>query len=39
MSDGIVTSLEKAHIEELRERFNIPEEHARQIFALLTDKK
>ena len=38
MSDGIVTSLEKAHIEELRERFNIPEEHARQIFALLTDK-
>ena len=39
MSDGIVTSMEKAHIEELRERFNIPEEHARQIFALLTDKK
>jgi voltage-gated potassium channel len=38
MSDGIVTSMEKAHIEELRERFNIPEEHARQIFALLTDK-
>ncbi|MGB2044229.1 MAG: ion transporter [Porticoccaceae bacterium] len=39
MSDGVVTSDEREHIEALRERFNIPEEHARQIFALLADKK
>ena len=39
MSDGVVTSDERQHIEELRERFNIPEEHAKQIFALLAEKK
>jgi voltage-gated potassium channel len=39
MSDGIITSEEEKHIEELRERFNIPEEHAKQIFELLTEKK
>ena len=39
MSDGIITSEEEKHIEELRERFNIPEEHAQQIFELLTEKK
>ena len=39
MSDGVVTSDERQHIEELRERYNIPEEHAKQIFALLADKK
>lgn len=39
MSDGIVTLDEKQHIEELRERFNIPEEHASAIFALLAEGK
>ena len=39
MSDGIITSEEENHIEQLRERFNIPEEHAKQIFELLTEKK
>jgi len=39
MSDGIVTLGEKEHIEELRERFNIPEEHATAIFALLAEGK
>ena len=39
MSDGIVTLDEKEHIEELRERFNIPEEHATAIFALLAEGK
>ena len=39
MSDGVVTSDERQHIEELRERYNIPEEHAKQIFALLAEKK
>ena len=39
MSDGVVTSDERDHIEALRERFNIPEEHAKQIFALLAEKK
>lgn len=39
MSDGVVTSDERQNIEELRERFNIPEEHAKQIFALLAEKK
>ena len=39
MSDGIITSEEEKHIEELRARFNIPEEHAKQIFELLTEKK
>ncbi len=39
MSDGVVTSDEKQHIEELRERFNIPEEHATAIFALLAEGK
>ncbi|MDG1484907.1 MAG: ion transporter [Porticoccaceae bacterium] len=39
ISDGVVTSDEREHIEELRERFNIPEDHAKQIFALLAEKK
>jgi voltage-gated potassium channel len=39
VSDGVVTSDERDHIEALRERFNIPEEHAKQIFALLAEKK
>ena len=39
MSDGIITSEEEKHIEQLRERFNIPEDHAKQIFELLTEKK
>jgi voltage-gated potassium channel len=39
MSDGIVTTDEKQHIEDLRARFNIPEEHATAIFALLAEGK
>ena len=39
MSDGVVTKDEKLHIDELRERFNIPEEHATAIFALLAESR
>lgn len=39
MSDGVVTDDEQAHIEELRERFKITEEHARAIFALIEEKR
>ena len=39
MSDGIITSDEKRHIETIRARFNIPEEHAKAILGLLSEKK
>ena len=39
MSDGIITSDEKRHIETIRARFNIPEEHAKAILDLLSEKK
>ena len=39
MSDGIITSDEKQHIETIRARFNIPEEHAKAILGLLSEKK
>jgi len=39
MSDGIITTDEKLHIEALRARFNIPEEHAKTILGLLSEKK
>ncbi|MDG1495041.1 MAG: ion transporter [Porticoccaceae bacterium] len=39
LSDGIVTDDEQCHIEELRERFKITEEHAKAIFALIEEKR
>jgi len=39
MSDGIITDDERQHIEELRRRFNIPMEQAKQIFDLLSENK
>jgi voltage-gated potassium channel len=39
MSDGVVTEDEQAHIEELRERFKITEEHARAVFALIDEQR
>jgi voltage-gated potassium channel len=39
MSDGIITDDEQRHIEELRKRFNIPMEQAKQIFDLLSEKQ
>ena len=39
MSDGIITSDEQQHIETIRARFNIPEEHAKAILGLLSEKK
>lgn len=39
MSDGIITSDEQQHIETIRARFNIPEEHAKAILGLLAEKK
>jgi voltage-gated potassium channel len=39
MSDGIITNDEKLHIEAIRARFNIPEEHAKTILGLLSEKK
>ena len=39
MSDGIITNDEKQHIETIRARFNIPEEHAKAILGLLSEKK
>ena len=39
LSDGVVTDDEQCHIEELREKFKITEEHARAIFALIEEKR
>ena len=39
MSDGIITSDEQQHIETIRARFNIPEEHAKAILGLLSEKR
>ena len=39
VSDGVVTEAEKNHIEELRQRFNIPQENAKKIFEIISDKK
>jgi voltage-gated potassium channel len=39
MSDGVITEDEQKHIEELRERFKITEEHARAIADLLEEKR
>jgi voltage-gated potassium channel len=39
LSDGVVTDDEQAHIEILRERFKITEEHARAIFAIIDEKR
>lgn len=39
MSDGIITDDEQRHIEELRKRFNIPMEQAKQIFDLLSEEQ
>jgi voltage-gated potassium channel len=35
----VVTDDEQAHIEMLRERFKITEEHARAIFAIIDEKR
>ena len=39
LSDGVVTDDEQCHIEELREKFKITEEHAKAIFALIEEKR
>jgi len=38
LSDGIITSDEAAHIDRLRQEFNLSEEHARAIIASLTER-
>jgi voltage-gated potassium channel len=39
VSDGVVTDEEKNHIEELRQRFNIPQENAKKIFEIISENK
>ena len=39
LSDGIITEDERVHIEALRKRFNIPEEHAHSVLKVLSEGK